>query len=51
VRNARALVLQVPYDVKIRPALAALTAEVPPPGFTRIDRQPIGMGARCCCFA
>jgi len=50
VRNARALVLQVPYDIKIRPALAALTAEVPPPGFTRIDRQPIGDGGTLLLF-
>ena len=39
--DVHALLLEVPYDVKIRPALAALTAPVPPEGFTRIDREPI----------
>ena len=50
VQGARALVLQVPYDVKIRPALEALTADVPPPGFTRIDRQAIAGGGTLLLF-
>ena len=41
LHDAHALLLEVPYDVKIRPELAALTAEVPPEGFRCIDRQPI----------
>ena len=44
------LILQVPYDVKIRPALAALAAPAPPPGFTRIDAQPIAGGGELLLF-
>jgi hypothetical protein len=50
MQDAKALVLQVPYDVKNRPQLAALAQAAPPPGFTRIDRQPIAGGGELLLF-
>ncbi|HET9301122.1 MAG TPA: glycosyltransferase family 39 protein, partial [Candidatus Polarisedimenticolaceae bacterium] len=50
LHGVRALVLQVPYDVRIRPELQSLTAAVPPPGFTRVDREPIGGGGELLLF-
>jgi hypothetical protein len=48
--GVQALILQVPYDVKNRPQLAALAQAIPPPGFTRIDRQPIAGGGELLLF-
>jgi hypothetical protein len=44
LHGAPTLVLQIPYDVKNRPDLAALTAATPPPGFIRLDAEPIEGG-------
>jgi hypothetical protein len=50
VHDVHALVFQVPYDLRIRPELQPLTAAVPPPGFTRLDRQPIAGGGELLLF-
>ncbi len=50
LHGVQALVFQVPYDLKIRPQLQPLTADVPPAGFTRLDREPIAGGGELLLF-
>ncbi|HEX5041533.1 MAG TPA: hypothetical protein VFV75_01440 [Candidatus Polarisedimenticolaceae bacterium] len=50
VHGVEALVFQVPYDVRIRPELQGLTGDLPPPGFTRLDREPIEGGGELLLF-
>ena len=49
LHDVHALVLQVPFDVKNRPDLAVLTS-TSPPGFTRLDAQPIAGGGELLLF-